>query len=234
MTKALITRPRYDEATIHTFSWSSLILDTLKSLGYETKTLSSQEVTPQTLTSTITSFNPSLYIHFGHGCPASLVGQNTCIITNGTSNYPQSLDMHYLSTCSYRMYDDILCDALCNIESNVQLLSNKIVIAYSCHSAKRLGVCAMKSGAKAYIGYNDYLIFMVDTLDTEKIFMDCFHTPTLSLLNGDTLLEAKQKTLSKYDYYINKYNDVQYLKNLLLWDKNAFTVLGNENLTLFR
>lgn len=232
--KILITRPMMsgDEATKHTFYWADPIIKEAQNLGYEVIDYRKEDVTYEKVSNALRNINPDVYIHYGHGCVADLIGQSQCIITNGTKNFDID-NLNYLSNCTYRMSDDIFCDIFCQSPKNVELLNNKIVIAYACHSAKRLGVCAMKSGAKAYIGFNDYLIFMVDSKNTEKIFTDCIMTFTYSLLNGDTLKSAKEKTLQKFDETIKRYKNMKYLAKLLLWDKLAFTVYGDDNLTIF-
>lgn len=232
--KILITRPMMpgDEATKHTFYWAEPIIKEAQILGYEVIDYIKNHVTYEKVSEALQTVNPNLYIHYGHGCVADLVGQSQCIITNGTKNF-DICNSEYLNKYTYRMSDDIFCDTFCNSPRNVELLKDKIVIAYACHSAKRLGVCAMKNGAKAYAGFNNYLIFMVDTKNTEKIFTDCIMTFTYSLLNGDTLKMAKERTLEKFDSTIKEYKNVSYLAKLLLWDREAFTVYGDDDLTIF-
>jgi hypothetical protein len=131
------------------------------------------------------------------------------------------------------MNDDIICDRLCPKVSNVDLLNNKMNITYSCHSADKLGKCAMKNNAKLYAGFDDYLIFMTDTVETETIFRDCLLSFTYSLLDGDTVKTASLNTYKEFDRNIKRYKNVSYLGKLLLWDRMAFKVYGNGNLTMF-
>lgn len=220
-----------DDATGHTYNWANGIIKECSMLGYDTKDLKRDEVTYENVSYSLMSYDPNLYIHFGHGCVANLIGQKSCIVTNGTQNY--SVVENYLTNYGYRLDDDIMCDIMCGLESNVQLLKNKLVVAYACHSAKRLGVCAMKNGAKAYAGFNDYLIFIVDNKGSEEIFKEPILTFSYSLLNGDTLGEATYKTYEKFDENIRKYKSLKILARLLLWDRKAFTVYGNKDITIF-
>lgn len=231
--KVLITRPKMinDDATGHTYYWADPLIKECNILGYVLEDLKKDEVTYENVSYSLSSNNPNLYIHFGHGCVANLIGQKKCIVTNGTQNY--SVSENYLSNYGYRLDDDITCDIMCGLPSNVQLLRDKIVVAYACHSAKRLGVCAIKNGAKAYIGFNDYLIFIVDNKGSEEIFKEPMLTFSYSLLNGDTIGEATRKTYEKFDENIRKYKSLKILARLLMWDRKAFTVYGDPNLTIF-
>lgn len=222
-----------DDATSSTYYWANGIIREMMTLGYDIQDLRVKDANYEKVSSVMLEYNPHVYIHFGHGCVANLIGQNKCIVTNGTQSFNPS-SAHYLNDYKYRLDDDIMCDLMCGLPSNVELLRNKIVIAYACHSAKRLGVCAMKNGARAYIGFNDYLIFMVDNKGSEQIFTEPILEFSYSMLNGDTLGEAREKTLDKFDKNIRKYKSYTALAKLLLWDKKAFTVYGNDNITIFK
>lgn len=236
--KILITRPAMDGdmATHHTYSWATPVIKYARSLGYDVLDYQKYHVTYSNVTDILSRYNPDMYIHFGHGCPSNLIGQQECVITNGGSNYnisnPKYLDENS-NAYTYRMDDDIMCDMLCRRESNVGLLEGKVVVAYSCHSASRLGLCAMKAGAKSYAGFDDYLIFMTDSVETEEIFKECLLTYTYSLLDGDTVRRASNNTYKEFDANIKRYKNVSYLGKLLLWDRMGFKVYGDGNLTLF-
>lgn len=236
--KILITRPAMegDMATQHTYLWAEPVIKYAKQLGYDVLDYQKRHVTYNNVTDILKRYNPDMYIHFGHGCPSNLIGQRECVVTNGGSNFnvtnPNYLNKHF-NPYTYRMNDDIVCDKLCPKQSNIDLLNAKVAITYSCHSASRLGVCAMKSGAKLYAGFDDYLIFMTDTVETENIFRDCLLTFTYSLMNGDTVRTASNNTYKEFDKNIKKYKNVSYLGKLLLWDRMAFRVYGDGNLTLF-
>jgi hypothetical protein len=236
--KILITRPAMyeDMATHHTYYWADPVIKYARSLGYDILDYQKKNVTYNNVTAIMKSYNPDVYIHFGHGCPSNLIGQEECVITNGRTSYNVG-NSKYLDSKSnpftYRMDDDYMCDRLCPKESNVALLRRKDAITYSCHSASRLGVCAMSAGAKSYAGFDDYLIFMTDSVETENIFKGCLLTYTYSLLNGDTIRTAASNTYKEFDNNIKKYKNVSYLGKLLMWDRMAFKVYGDGNQTLF-
>lgn len=232
--RILITRPKMqnDDATASTYYWADPVIREITTLGYELQDLKVKDATYENTSKSLKEYNPHVYIHFGHGCVANLIGQNKCVVTNGTQN--ASVGLHYINEYKYRLDDDIMCDLMCGLPANVDLLRNKIVIAYACHSAKRLGKCAMKNGARAYIGFDDYLIFMVDNKGSEGIFTEPILEFSYSMLNGSTLKESKEKTLSLFDKNIRKYKSYNSLAKLLLWDKKAFTVYGDESITIFK
>lgn len=232
--KILITRPKMpgDEATSRTFHWAEPSIKEAINLGYEIKDLRIKEANYERVSNELVSYEPHIYIHYGHGCVANIIGQERCVVTNGTLNYDPS-NKNYMNDYKYRMGDDTVCDKLCGLPSNVHMIKKKMMVAYACHSAKRLGVCAMKNGARAYIGFNDYLIFMTDNKGTEKIFTEPLHEFLLSMLNGDTLGEAEDKTLSIYDRNIRQNKQYNLIAKLLLWDKKAFTVYGDKRVTIF-
>lgn len=232
--KVLITRPIMvnDDATAHTYHWAKPILKECYLLGYDVKDLAKKDAEYKLLSKTLMEYNPHVYIHFGHGCVANLVGHKACILTNGSQNV--SDNNKYFKNYKYRLDDDIMCDLLCSLPSNIHLVKNKIVIAYACHSAKRLGICAMRNGALAYIGFDDYLIFITDNKGSEKLFTDPILEFSKSLINGDTIKVAKERTLDKFDENIRRYKSYKMLAMLLLWDKKAFTVYTkSDNLTIF-
>lgn len=236
--KILITRPsmKDDMATHHTYFWAEPVILYAKNLGYDVLDYQKRHVTYSNVNDVYKTYNPDVHIHFGHGCPSSLIGQEQCIITNGMSSYnignPKYL-RNIFNPYTYRLNDDIACDRLCPQESNVQLLRRKDAITYSCHSSSKLGVCAMKAGAKSYAGFDDYLIFMTDSVETENIFKECLLKYTYSLLDGNTIRMAAADTYKEFDKNITRYKDVSYLGKLLLWDRMAFKVYGDGNLTLF-
>lgn len=241
--KVLITRPKMvgDEATSHTYYWADPLIREIKELGYECVDYKVDNVTYDNVSNAFQSVLPNVYIHFGHGCPSLLIGQYECILTNGIKHFDlnilndlsNTINLDKFEENKYKLGESINCDSMCIHESNVKLLNNKIVIAYACHSAKRLGQCAMKYGAKSYAGFDDYLIFMADSKKTENLFTEPLLEFAYSLFNGDTLRVAREKTFEKYDELIRKYKNVKYLALLLLWDRESFKVYGDENLTIF-
>jgi len=225
MAKILISRPKMkgDEATSHTYKWAESVIKHAKQNNHEVIDYNRSAATYDKINESLEYDNPDVYIHFGHGCPNSLIGQESCMMTNGKHNkdYEDLQD------------EDVNCNPECNIIPNVKLLKDKIVIAYACHSAKRLGNCAIKYGAKAYAGFDDYLIFMIDSKKSEEIFTQPLLYFTNSVIEGDKLWVAKLKTDLLFDENIKSYKNIKYLARLLLWDKMSFKLLGDSELTIY-
>lgn len=90
--------------------------------------------------------------------------------------------------------------------TNEELLQGALVYALSCKSAKGLGVQSVRSGTRAYIGYNEDFVFLITTEKQTRpaedrlaaLFLDPSNHVMLSLLKGhsaeDAYLKAKQKT----------------------------------------
>jgi len=220
--KILITRPKTDLATNSTYRWGQEIINYAKALGYNVIDYKKNHVTHNKLNKALKILKPNVYIHFGHGCPSNIHGQYSCIIS---TNIPEINDDISI--------DDINCIKSCDISPNVELLHDKIVIAYACHSAKKLGVDAMNHGAKAYIGFDDYLMFITDSINTEELFKDPILNIAKQLLAGNTIRVARETTNKIFDEYIKQYKSVKCLARLLLWDKEYLRFYGDDNLTIF-
>ncbi len=229
MTKILITRPKHDLATSHTYKWADPIIKYALNLGYDVLDYRKKAVTHDKINYIINKFDPDIYIHFGHGCPANLQGQYSCIISSQSSFFQSS----ELKTDDDVSNDDIMCRVSCSIMPNIELLCDRVVIAYSCHSAKKMGIDAIDHGAKAYIGWSDYLMFITDSLNTEQLFVDPLINISKKLLDGNTLDSVKKSTDRMFDRYIKKYKSTKYIARLLLWDKEYLRFYGNDNLTIF-
>ncbi|MBQ3440948.1 hypothetical protein IJG27_01385 [Candidatus Saccharibacteria bacterium] len=118
-------------------------------------------------------------------------------------------------------------------KENVALLKGKTVHAMSCSSAKELGVLAVQSGAKAYLGYDEPFLAprMKDKVSnplkdgTAKLFLDPAFITQKALLNGKAPGEAVELAHKEYDRSIVKalrspiQSDNDKFVGLLLWDK---------------
>lgn len=221
----MISRPNMgaSDATRYTYKWADRVIGRARYLGYEVYDYKKNSVNYENITNGLINHNPDVYMHFGHGCPDSLIGQESCIVMN---------DMEHIS--NDKAYgEDINCMPLCIHPSNVNLLKDKVVISIACHSAKKLGKYSMDCGARAFIGFNDYLIFIADGKGSEKLFNKPILEFVDSLLSGDELIVAKEKANKIYDDSIRKYKKYRFLALLLLWDMREFTVYGDDDLTLF-
>jgi len=250
--KVLIIAPmKRDDPTYHTHRWALKAYKISNELGYTTKLIEKNDVTYDNVTRTINTFKPRLFASFSHGCPNSLIGQNECVITRRfttdelltmyDSNNPEKLDtfkkiinpMGDISCPGICTLDDNICNPICNNETNIDTLSNTIVFATACFSAKQLGVCSVKHGVQSYIGFQDLLMFPVDKLNSQDIFGEVQLEFYKSLLLGKTIAEAEQDMITLEDSYIRKYKTIKYVSLPLLWNKVNRRIIGNRNATIY-
>jgi len=95
---------------------------------------------------------------------------------------------------------------------NLETLENKIVYARACASARRLGKKSVKNGCRAYIGYDDDFVFMIEDDKITKpsqdktalLFLEPANQVVVSILKGHSVSEASQKSRKKYQKNIQK------------------------------
>lgn len=250
--KILIVAPmKLNDPTQHTFRWAQKAAQLAKDFGYDVKTIEKNDVTYNNVTETIKTFKPRLYAQFSHGCPNSLIGQNECVLTRKftidellqmyDSNIPEKMDtfkkiinpMGDISCPGICKLTTNVCNPICNNETNIDTLSNTIVYATACFSAKQLGVCSVKHGVQTYIGFNDLLMFPVDNLNTQDIFGEIQLEFYKSLLLGKTINQAEQDMITLEDSYIRKYKHIKYISLPLLWNKVNRRIIGNRNNSIY-
>jgi len=252
--KILIVAPRKDnDPTVHTYDWAQKALYIAKNLGYETKILEKDEVTYENVTETIKIFEPRLFASFSHGCPNSLQGQNECMVTRKfnpsellqmyNSNDQEKIDVfrkmfNPLGNCStvngICSLDDNICNPLCTNDTNINKLKNTIIYATACFSAKQLGKCAINYGVQSYIGFQDLLMFPVDSRKSQDIFGEIQLEFYKSLLMGKTIEQAEQDIIKLEDIYIKKYKNIKYISLPILWNKVNRKILGDRNASIYK
>ena len=239
------------DPTQHTFKWAQKASQLAKEFGYTVKTIEKDNVTYDNVTKIINTFKPRLFASFSHGCPNSLIGQTECVITRKfttdellsmyDSNDPNKIDtfrkiinpMGDISCPGICTLSTDVCNPICNNETNIDTLSNTIVYATACFSAKQLGVCSVKHGIRSYIGFQDLLMFPVDTKNSQDIFGEVQLEFYKSLLLGKTVNQAEQDMITLEDSYIRKYKKVKYISLPLLWNKLNRRILGNKNVSIY-
>lgn len=95
---------------------------------------------------------------------------------------------------------------------NEKILKSKIVYALSCRSGKILGPSSVKSGADAYIGYDEDFIFLYDENKctrpeqdkTVEIFLEPSNQVMVSLLKNHTPKEAHKNSKQSFARRIRK------------------------------
>ncbi len=129
---------------------------------------------------------------------------------------------------------------------NEEILKNKIVYALSCRSGKKLGPASVKSGANAYIGYDEDFIFLYDekykanpALDkTIALFLDPSNQVMISLLEGKTTGESHQASKESYGRQIKKLLSSKATKiesasvRYLLWDQKHQVCCGDRKVKI--
>ena len=257
----LFTLPmKLGDPTQITYLWGKKLVSMAKSLGYRVIVIEKGATTYDNVTSVLRKNSPSVtgkplvYIHLGHGCSGSLIGDNQCIINrefsfdelNGIrTTDPEKfrklvnplqglscfgLDKFHPQTC--RMDNDP-CAPMCTNPTNVHLLKDAIVFTTACWSAASLGICAEKSGAKSYLGYSEIYMFTYDSKGSQDIFEDIQSEFARSLLMGKSVAEAEQDMMKLEDDYIRKYKKVKFVALPLLWNKLNRKIYGNKNVTIY-
>ena len=242
----LVTRPRKEgNPTSYTYDWGDMAVKMNRAYGYNTVDIRKTDVTYRNVSSSIQKYQPSLYIHAGHGCPSSLQGQTECIITRkfdidelvSMPNFKEIiLPLIYSSGCTntcINSLDKDICNPLCVNDTNVNLLRGKIVFAISCYSSSQLGKCAIRYGAKSYIGYKDLLLFPVDEMRSQDMFRDVHLIFIKELLEGKTVAEAERKMNLYEDTLIRFHKKTKYIALSLLWNKINRQVLGDKSATIY-
>ncbi len=248
----LITMPiRKGDPTEFTYSWAEKAAQMAKDLKYNVMTIKADDNNYNNVTDAIKRYKPKLYVHFGHGCPSSLQGQQECQVVR-RYNVDELICMAESPNIEERQkvlkllnpigklscpgicsLDVDPCSPLCAYPTNINLLKGSIVFAIACHSASMLGKCAINYGVNAYIGEDDLLMFPVDSMNSQDLFGDMHLAMLKELLLGKSVQEA-EKTMSELeDVHIRKFKKIKYVSLPLLWNKIHRKVLGNKNAMIY-
>ncbi len=250
--KILVMMPmKPGDPTQHTFNWATKAVQMAKDFGYDVKTIEKENVTYENVTKAIQEFKPRLFASFSHGCPNSLIGQNECVVTRKFS-VDEMLEMNYsgipekvetfkkminplgdISCPGICSLQSDVCSPICNNETNIGELKDSIVFATACFSAKQLGICSTKYGVQSYIGFQDLLMFPVDTMNSQNMFGEVQLKFYESLLVGNTVAQAEQDMIKLEDKYIKQYKPIKYISLPMLWNKVNRRILGDKNASLY-
>lgn len=151
----------------------------------------------------------------------------SCIVLNGHGN-----------GSTVTGYDN---EPLITAGTNSLILKSAVVYARSCQSAKELGPESIHDGCKAYIGYDDDFVFMVEEEKisrpladkTARLFLDASNQVVISLLKGHTAKESNRRSKEKYKRTIQSLmtSDAKKEDNelipLLIWDYSHQVCLGD-------
>ena len=212
---AAIARPLMKDPkdpTHITYQWGQAIIDYALSHGVDVLDINGQWVDYQNITPLLMQNHPDLFVYTGHGCRNFLATQNGCSLTNG--------------------WREDVCHAQCAQPPNLNLLRDAIVVTYSCHSASQLGRCAIKYGARAYVGFSDYMMFTSDGAGSQDLFRDALLPMAIELINGKTVGEAVDATKAALYSAAKQWKPVKYLAIPFLWNYEYMEVLGDMNARL--
>jgi len=195
-----------------TFKWGKEIIDYALTHGVKALDIKDPWVQYDKITYLLKKYRPDMLVYTGHGCKNYLAVQDGCAITNG--------------------WKEDVCQSQCNVPSNLSILKGMIIITFSCHSTGQLGKCAIKYGAKAYVGFGDYMMFTSDRLGSEKLFKEALMPMAIEVLNGRTVGEAVAITKKALLDKAKKWKSVKYLSIPMMWNHEYMRVLGDMNAKL--
>lgn len=132
---------------------------------------------------------------------------------------------------------------LIEANKNDKLLSQKIIYALSCDSAKILGYSSVKNGALVFIGYKRKYILAYDVKSytrplkdkLARLFLEASNLITISILKGNTAGNSYQKSQDSmrrnFLYMIStKATALERDAASFLWtNKKSQTLIGDEN-----
>lgn len=147
------------------------------------------------------------------------------------------LQGHGTERCVAGHKDEVILD-----EKNISLTKGMIVYALACDSLRVLGQIAIQSRAKAYIGYREEFMLVIDPTRENTPLKDknalpfkkvCLVT-TESLLAGLTVHDVVKKTKQEYMRQIRSfgtseddpYGDAPLIRFALAWNLEFFGMVG--------
>lgn len=170
----IITRPEHDLTTKYISLWAEEIISLAEKKGIEVIDLKKQKANHKEFNGRVKKLKPKAIFINGHGSEICVAGHNNEVL----------------------IQEDV----------NHEILNGKILYALSCKSAKSLGRKVFEYEHSAYIGYKDDFIFTMDKdyafkpLEDPKSkpFMESSNQVMISLLKGNSVLEASQKSIDKF------------------------------------
>jgi hypothetical protein len=211
----LITRPNFDRVTSYLFVWSKEIIKEAKKRDLNVFQLNEEQTNRKTLEKRIEKNDPALVLFNGHGSPETITGHKK--------------------------------EILIKADDNEGILKSRIVHSFSCNSARTLGPKSVEAGAKSFIGYIKRFVILHDEKHTAtpkkdniaKHFLESANTVPISLIKGNTVKEAYEKSQASFEksieYYKTHYSqENSHILFFLKYDKSIQRYYGNENATLLR
>jgi hypothetical protein len=195
--------------------WMNGILSSLLLKGERRQVLQGDSDVGDKFEDAARATDPCLIIGFGHGASDIWVGQ-------------------YVPT--EERYSTLLTPA------NADLMAGRAVYLLSCLTAQELGPALVNSGAISYAGYNQEFTWVGS--ETSSPATDLHAAPfgtaatayPKELIAGKTVAEARDRAIAVFNEEIAKWeqSDDSYAREIvkwLLWDRDAFIVLGDDTTT---
>ncbi len=214
---AAIARPLMSDPkdpTHITYEWGQRIIDYALAHGVDVLDIKGNWIDYQNINVLLSNpeNRPDLFVYTGHGCKNYLATQNGCSLTNG--------------------WKEDVCSNQCGQPPNLSLLRNAVVVTFSCHSASQLGRCAIKYGARAYVGFSDYMMFTSDSKGSQDLFRDALLPMATELITGKTVGEAVAATKAALYSAAKQWKPIKYLAIPMMWNHEYMEVLGDMNARL--
>lgn len=109
-------------------------------------------------------------------------------------------------------------------------MRGKIVYLYSCYTGAWLGPWMVSEWkALSYLGFDDEA-----WIGTSQHYKECAGEPWIALIDGDKISEAYQRTIDKYNYWIQYLLDNGQTSSAshLIHNRDHFVTFGNQNAKL--
>ncbi len=219
---ALVVRPNRDSPAnggtagpmVYAEVWMGMVLSSLRWRGGTRQELHGDDAIGSQFTGATQSLNPSLVVGCGHGGPDTYTGQ-------------------YIEGSGYSV---LLTTA------NAGLMAGRVVYLLSCSTAQNLGPGMISQGAVAYAGYNqDFVWTVIDPSSpaTDRLAAPFGKAGTMFpkvLVGGKIVRDARAKAIETFNQEIARWEGstdpyAREVVKWLIWDRDAFTVLGNQEAT---
>ena len=204
------------DATFHLDAWAQELIIYARSLGYNVVDISGPNMVYERFTEILENTHPAALFNFSHGCQNYLVGNDLrCTLARG-KEWEQ-------------VHPDQFACGVCGMPSNLRVVKNMGIVAFSCHSATQLGKCATKYGAPMYVGWCDSLILISDKFGSQNIFRDALMPMAQRVLQGWPIGVAIEQTRTDLYNLAKQYKPVELIATGLWYDRKYLTMQGDPN-----
>ncbi len=204
------------DATFHLDQWALELENYAQQLGYNIIDISGTNLVYERFTDILQNTHPAVLFNFSHGCRSYLVGNDLrCSLTRG-SEWEQAHPDHF--ACG-----------VCGMPSNLNVVKNMGVVAFSCHSAYQLGKCCVAAGSPFYVGFSDSLVITSDKYGTQNIFKEALLPLSKRILDGWKIGAAVEQTRDDLLNTVKQYKIVELVSVPLYFDLKYLTVHGDTN-----